>query len=205
MSKTFLDIQARYQILSGDDSVLTTGTTGDSHINAAIDDITSTYPFSWLRTAVTASLSSGVITLPSNYQPAFGIEYARIVTGEDLVQKDAKGMQDNGTNGYIITYVPGSDAYTLTCQTLTGSVLYYYYYTPTALSDDSDICFIPDPEAVAYLAAAKNWIGSERNEALQMSYAKEADRRIKAMIQQDAAFGPVISEDNISSYNLNGY
>jgi hypothetical protein len=204
MSKTFADLQERYQILSGDSSTLTTDATGDSHINAAYLDISRAYPFSWLRTEVTATLSAGDITLPATYYRGFRIEYARIVDGEELVEKDAKGMQDGGSNGYIITYAPSTDTYTFTCQTLTGSVLYYYFAIPTALSLDADICIVPDSEAVAYLAVAKSWIGSERNVELKREYQKEADDRIKAMIQQDAAFGPVISVDNIASYNLNG-
>lgn len=201
MSKTFADIQARYQILKGDDSSLVADTTGKSHINAAKDDIVSAFPFSWTQATTTLTLSAGVATLPAAYNPGFQLEDARIDT--TVLIPIPIGERDNGNdNVYWITYNSATDTYIFNSNTLTGSVVVYYHVDLTDMSSDTDKCRIPDSEAVAYLAAAKNWIGSERDKDLQADYAKEAENRIKVMINQDVEFGATYTEGSILDYNL---
>jgi len=53
-----------------------------------------------------------------------------------------------------------------------------------------EVCLVPDGEAVAYLAAAKMWIGDERNQALKADYEQEATARISQMYTQDINNGP---------------
>lgn len=199
--KDFAYLQERYQILKGDDSVLTADTTGKSHINAAIGDITSAFPFSWTHTTTTGILVAGSFTLPADYNPGFAIDYAAIVKTE-LLPKDPKRMnEDGGDYGYNVSYNATTHAYTFNCQTLTGTVTYGYYINVADLSANSDPCVIPDPEAVAYLAASKNWIGSERNQALKADYDQEAKARVKSMIQQDQAFGAIYLQGSVLDYN----
>lgn len=202
MGKTFAYVQERYQILKGDDSTLTADTTGKSHINAAQGDVAGAHPFTWTKVTTTGTLTAGVFTLPTNYNPEFSIPYAAI-DGVELTGKDPKSFaEDGGSFGFHVSYDAATNTFIFNCQTTTGTVDYQYHATPAELTLDADVCPVPDAECVAYLAAAKNWIGTERNQQLKADYQAEAERRIKEMVQKDAAFGPVYQEGSVLDYTI---
>jgi hypothetical protein len=195
---TLDDVHNRYNALIGEDVTLADDTAGVSHINAAIRDILNRYPFSWARTTENLTLATGVDGLASTYNPKWRIEDARVTgseQGDDLIFTEIQvADRDKYTTDdyvYWLSYYSTTPCYNFNSLTQTGTVTVYYQYLPAALSGPTNKCIVPDIEAVAYLAAAKNWISDERNIQLAPIFSQEADKRIKDMYVQDMNFGPM--------------
>ena len=62
---------------------------------------------------------------------------------------------------------------------------YYYYHTPSELSADADVCIVPDPQAVVYLAVSKWWLGKERDEDNSDRFYAKYQERLTKLIQND--------------------
>lgn len=203
---TFSDIQDRYLILKSDAGGAIDDT-GKSHINWAIKDILNAFPFSWNIKKTDLTLSSGTASLPSDYNPTWHIDDARIVnssTNDDNIFREASlGETDLSTDNYIywITYDTSSNRYIFNSNQTSGTVQIYYHFVPSELSNDGDTCVVPDGEAVAYLAASKNWIGDERNTGLQAIYAKEAGARIQNLYTNDIKYGDIPEQGSVIDYN----
>lgn len=208
---SFLEVQKRLKFLIGEDGSTgadstTTGATQKSHINAAINDIVNQSPFSWNVATTDLTVASGVSDLPADFNPKWGIEDARIegtYDGDyDLFTYVPIPSRDQGVDEYVywITYDTTSDVYVFNTNQDAGTVKIYYHFTPAALTGDTDVCQVPDQEAVAYHAGYKHWISDERNEEMAKMFKQEAGQRISALYIQDLNFGPSYSQGNPAQY-----
>lgn len=197
---TFLQIQQRYLDLIGDDTASVADDKGKRHINRAIGDILNKYSFSWDIASDTLTVSGGVASLPTDYNPLFGVLDARIDDQNIFTRVAISDKNTETANIYWITYDTTTNRYIFNTNT-DGSVIIYYNFIPADLSGDSEVCLVPDIEAVAYLAASKNWIGDERNVELKREYEQMADRMIQALYIRDLEFGPVTEVGTIVDYN----
>jgi hypothetical protein len=202
MSFALSTIQLRYQQLTGQP----TGTIdafGTSNINAAIRDILNKYNFTWNRTTANITLTSGVATLPADYNPQWHLEDARVVvSGTDdyvftEIQASEKSNYADDSYVYWITYDTTTDRYIFNSLAADATVNVTYNFTPTDLSLAADKCFIPDLEAVSYLSASKKWVGAERDTELKAIYEQNADKLILAMYVHD-----MVSQDSPSVYSI---
>ncbi len=206
-TSTYLQIRKRTQYLRGESD--TAGETViNDHIQSAIRDILNTFPFSWNLATDDLTLSSGVASLPADFNPIWGLYDARIVgdsTSDDniftpLNIKD-RDSYDSASYTYWLTYDTTTNRYIFNTKTQSGTVTIFYYFYPDDLSLDADVCIIPDWEAVAYLAASKMWVGDERNIPLKQDYQAEARGRVQALYNNDLMFGPVDRQLSIVSLN----
>lgn len=210
---TFSTLRQRFNYLVGDTSSSTSGII-DSHINAAIADICNAYPFSWniTNTNGTTIASSNTeysqFNIASDYNPKWHMHDVRItasVAGQDKrfteVVINDQNIYASGSYKYWITYDTANKVYVFNCTEPVGTlVTYYYYFKPVTMTAVSDSSIVPDSEAVCYLAASKNWLTDERNQALSTYYKQEASTRIQSMYQTDNAFGPVPVEGSAVDY-----
>lgn len=208
---TFSTLRQRTNYLIGDTSA-TTQAIIDSHINSAIKDICNAYPFSWNVKQTTGSISGSApyysFNLAADYNPKWRLQDARIITtsvgGDSIFQEIVPQDRDNwptSTYRYYTLFDTATNLNVFWTPEISGTVTYQYNFQPVTLSAASDTCIIPDSEAVCYLAASKNWITDERNQALAATYKQEASTRIQSLWQADNAFGPVPSEGSIVDYN----
>lgn len=210
---TFTTIQKRTAYLMGESDYTTSNddkTFRDDHINQSIQDIINAYPFSWNVTSEDLTLSSGTSNLATDYNPKWHLKDARIEnsgTSDDdiftevpITDRD-NADTDNGVYAYWITYDNSTKRYIFNSNKSSGTVTVYYYFLPETLSSDSDVSVVPDAEAVAYLAAAKMWLGDERNEKLQKNFEQEAALRIQQMYKTDQSFGPVYTQGSVVDLN----
>jgi hypothetical protein len=193
---TFANLQERFLYLIGESDTTSITDIHKSHINASIRDICNIYPFSWNLKTADLTLSSGTASLPSDYNPIWHIRDARVTgssTGDDSVYTEIpieeRDNYDSDAYVYWITQSTTTGTFTFNTPTQTGTVTIYYYVIQADLSADADVCIVPDGEAVAYLAASKNWIGDERNQQLKTDYQQEALSRIQMMQSKDLAYG----------------
>jgi len=149
--------------------------------------------WSWTLKSDTLTVSSGVANMPSDFNPSAGIVYACYeVTGDandkPYIRVDVREL-DNYTDServYFLTYSSGYWVFNSNQDSDTVKV--YYHYIPTELSDDADVCIVPDDMAVVYLAAAMWWLAKERDEAnYDRFYAKYLERR-NEMLALDKAY-----------------
>lgn len=195
---TLSTLQQRYLDLIGD-SDGTIDSFGTRNINAAINDIINRFQFYWNIADTTITTSNGVANLPTDYNPIWGIFDARsdvIYTQISLTERD---NYSEGDAVYWITYDTANNVYvfnSLKDETITIA----YNFIPTDLTNASDVCVVPDIEAVSYLAASKNWIGAERDTELKREYEQEADKYIQAMWFRDQANGPVHYLGTLTEY-----
>jgi len=193
----FLQTYTRFLYLVGETDVTSITDVQKSHINAFVADICNAFPFSWNIKTADLTLAAGVANLPADFNPNWHLHDARIVvtsTNNDYVftEIDPTNRDKYGTSDYVywITYDTTTGNYVFNSTIQTGTVTIYYYFKPATMTLDADVCIVPDGEAVAYGAAAKNWIGDERNEQLQKNYEQEAAIRIQRMYNNDLSFGP---------------
>ena len=196
----FSDLKQRYLDLIGD-SDGTIDDFGKRNINAAVKDVLNRYSFSWNKDTADITTASGVADMPNDFNPRWEID-ARDADGNVFTQiplYDRDSYDDEKV--YWITPDVSNDKYIFNSPVDTTITL-FYNFVPTALSSDSDKCAVPDLEAVAYLAASKNWIGAERDQELARNYQEMADRYINALYFRDLQNGPQEFEGNLASYNL---
>ena len=184
-------IQQRYLDLIGQPTG-TIDSFGTRNINGAINDIVNRYSFSWNLDSADLTLAAGVADLPTDYNPRWGLTDARIVVSEDnndqvFTQIPVYDRDKYSADDYVywITPDPANNKYIFNSKAQTGTVTVYYNVLPTDLSAASDPCIVPDLEAVSYLAASKNWIGSERDTELKREYEQMAKQYIDALYFRD--------------------
>jgi hypothetical protein len=203
----YSQVKTRYQYLIGENST-TPDDVGESHINYAIKDICNARPFSWNLTTTDLTLTAGVATLPANYNSKWGIQDARLINAtvnDDNVFtlisiQDRDKFQDTDYVYWLTTNATtGRQEFNTPLQT--GTVTIYYYFVPADLTADDNVCFIPDAEAVAYLAASKYWLSDDNDTNLKTVYEQEASSRIQQMYSQDLNFGPTPTFNSIIDYN----
>lgn len=207
----FSFLRQRTNYLIGDTSSTTQGII-DSHINQAIADICNAYPFSWNIKQATGVIAGSApyyaFNLATDYNPIFHLFDARIITtqvgGDSIFEEIVSQDRDNwptGTYKWYPLYDTTNNVYTFNTPETSGTVTYQYNFSPATLSGVSDVCIVPDAEAVCYLAASKNWITDERNQGLSQTYKQEASTRIESLWQKDNSFGAVPLEGSIVDYN----
>jgi len=207
---TFLTVRKRVNHLIGETNYNTKAKSAviDSHINASIFDICDTFPFSWNMVTDDLTLAAGVADLPTDFNPKWRIYDARIVgvsTDNDVVFTEIPVENRNSFQNeavYWITYDTTSGLHIFNTPTQSGTVAVYYYSVPAELTANSDICIVPDYEAVAYLAASKLYLGSPQNAPIKAEFKAEAQKRIQAMWSSDNMFGPTYIERSIAGDNL---
>ena len=192
---TFLQIQTRFLVLA-DESTITTA--HKSHINSVVQDIINARPFSWNIKSGTVTLSSGSGDLPSDYNPRWGIEDARVVnTGnvDDVIFtqipisfRDSYGSSDPK---FWITYNTTTSKYVFNSTYDDATVTVYYHFIPSDLSADNDVCIIPDIEAVAKLARNKNFETEDPEDPANAKRAYDFENIIKQLYQQDLNFSDI--------------
>lgn len=205
---TFLQIYTRMLYLIGETDTGEVTDVHKSHINAFVQDITNAFPFSWDLATADLTLSSGTADLPSDFNPNWHLSDARITgssSNDDYIftEIDPKNRDSFDSDSHVcwVTYDTSTSNYIFNTLTQTGTVTIYYYFKPATMTSDSDVCVVPDGEAVAYGAAAKNWVGDERNEGLQKNYEQEASSRVQRMYNSDVSFGPMVTRSSIVSLN----
>ena len=206
-------IQQRFNDLIGETSSSSASAAGQRHINATIQEIVGNFPFSWNITNTTLAISTYAATMPTNYYNGWPIEKCYIpataTSGEITFTQVPISEIDNYTTDdlsnpvYWIIYNATTDAYTLNSNITGVTVTIYYHYDIPTLSGLTDACPIPDPELVAYGAAAKNWIGDERNIELKREYQQTYDNGIKALWMADLANNAYIPVNGVASSQVN--
>jgi len=170
----------------------TANTIRDNAINDAITQIVNEYKFSWLMKKGTGTIASNEMDLASDYNASHGLETVYSpATGEgndDIYV--AVGMQekDNYSSSdyiYWLTWDSTSEVHVLNSNQSADAIEYYYYFTPAELSADTDVCIVPDPQAVVYLAVSKWWLGKERDEDNSDRFYTKYEARMQKMIQND--------------------
>ena len=205
---TFTVLSQRYLDLIGD-SDGTIDDFGKRNINLAIKDILNRYNFSWSLATDDLTLSSGTADLPSDYNQTWGFADARIVVSGDggdhaFTKINIADRDSYSSDNYVywITYSTTGDKYVFNSKTLTGTVTVYYSTLPADLVNTTDPTIIPDTEAVCYLAASKNWVGSERDIELEREYKNVSDQLITAMYLRDMQDTVLPFAGTVSYFNL---
>lgn len=189
----YLELRTRTQYLRGEEDVAG-DTVINSHIQYAILDILNKFPFSWGKTVVSQATNA---VLPTDVNPKWGMS---VNDGNSIWTQIGPENSYAYKSGNVFWITYESDRFKI--NTPTTSTLNIIYSTiPTALSGDFDVCIVPDGEAVAYLAAAKMYIGDERNADLKADYEKESNDRIDSMKIADQMFGPIVIEKSILEDN----
>ena len=154
-------------------------------------------------------MAAGVADLPNDYNQTWGLADARIVvscTDDDhtftkinIADRDSYSSDDYV---YWITYSTTGDKYVFNSKTLTGTVTIYYSTIPASDISGATTTIIPDTEAICYLAASKNWIGSERDIELEREYKTVSDQLITAMYLRDMQDTILPFAGTVAYYNL---
>lgn len=216
MMATYNDIKKRVAYLRGETNYTTAGddaTIIADHINFTIEDIVNRHPFSWNQTYDDLTLVAGVATMPTDYNPHWPVQDARIEGSSDddddiftIIDPNDRDNYSSDEYAAWITRDSTTGDYTFNSKTLTGTVRVYYYFIPTALSAADDPCIVPDAEAVAYLATSKFLMGEDLTpQAIQMKkdFQEEGLARIDAMAAQDIGWGPQMTQGSVLDSNAN--
>lgn len=190
----YLQLRTRTAYLRGEEDT-SVSTVIDSHIQSAIEDICNKYPFSWDKVVISQASNA---VLPTNINPKWGMSVNDGNNTWTRIDPENSYSYQGGEHVFWITYE--SDRFKINTPTTT-TLNITYSIVPTALSADGDVCIVPDGEAVCYLAAAKMYIGDERNAELKADYEKEATDRISSMQISDQMFGPQLREGSVIDYN----
>jgi hypothetical protein len=177
---TFSDCQQSLSYRYGETTLPTTGVSNRNFwINKAVEYM-SQFLFKKKNTAV---VSSGSVTLPDNFRAIYlGIIYSSDKTKFKQISEDDQmdytseqvfWISGNPTEGYKLN--------TFTDDTFT----YFYTYFPSPMTQNTDVCIIPDIEAVsayayAYLRKSQTDPLGDADKSLQ-----EADNRLKDMIYNE--------------------
>jgi len=193
MLETYATLQRKVANYLGKTNNATAVTLRDNAINDAINQACHENRWSWLLTTTSTALSSGIFGLPADYNPQMGLETAYIaVAGTDndhiMGRVSVKDLDSYSTSDYVywLTYNTSTDRYQFNSNQTSGTVVFYYFRVPTELSG-SQVCAIPDPQAVVYLAVAKYWLASERDEDNYDRFYQKYLERLDKMKSNDRA------------------
>lgn len=197
---TFLQLKNATANQLGKSDGGTANTIRDNHINDVVrNEIANVFPFSWLRkTNSSISInSSGQADLPSDYNPNHKIyDLRRVVSGtysDDLyteVPQEAFDTYGAGSLRYFIDFNTGTNLYRLNSTEPSVTLKVTYYHTPAAMTADADVCVVPDQDAVAYLAAARYWLSSERDETNHDRFKALGNQRLQQLVLDDKKARP---------------
>jgi len=162
------------------------------NINNAVNDILNKYNFSWNLKTADLTVVNGVADMPADWNPKWGIADARITASAQLddsvfTQISIYDRDNYSADEYVywLTVDVANNKTIFNTISDDCTVTIYYNFIPADMSDDADVCVVPDIEAVSYLAASKNWIGSERDTELKREYEQMAKQYIDALYFRD--------------------
>lgn len=201
---TYATISQRVQDLIGQPN----GTISDfniRNINNAVNDILNKYQFSWNLKTADITVTSGAADLPADFNPKWGLFDVRITGTAQLddtkfTQISIYDRDDYSADEYVYWLTVDVSNNKTIFNTLSDdcTVTIYYNFIPTAMSTAADVCVVPDIEAVSYLAASKNWIGSERDVELKREYEQMAKQYIDALYFRDLLQGAEVEVSSLS-------
>lgn len=205
---TYADVSQRVMDLIGQPSG-TINAFNIRNINNAVRDILNKYPFSWNLKTADLAVTSGTADLPADWNPKWGIIDARITGTAQLDDKQFTQIsiydRDNYSADEYVYWLTVDVANNKTIfNTISDdcTVTIYYNFIPSDMSAAADVCVVPDIEAVSYLAASKNWVGSERDVELKREYEQMAKQYIDALYFRDLQSGPDEVFTSLAAYNL---
>ena len=205
---TYADVSQRVMDLIGQPSG-TINAFNIRNINNAVRDILNKYPFSWNLKTADLTVTSGTADLPADWNPKWGIIGARITGTAQLDDKQFTQIsiydRDNYSADEYVYWLTVDVANNKTIfNTISDdcTVTIYYNFIPSDMSAAADVCVVPDIEAVSYLAASKNWVGSERDVELKREYEQMAKQYIDALYFRDLQSGPDEVFTSLAAYNL---
>lgn len=199
---TFLQVKNMVANRSGRTDGGTANTIRDNAINNVIrDHIANAYPFSWLRRSTTVNTdSSGDADLPSDFNPNHKLRPGYVYIASSGAANDKYLYEVNREHfdtydqalsyKYYIDYNTSTNLYRIRTTEPSQTVTVNYYHMPTALSADADVCIVPDPMCVAYLASAIYWLAKERDEANHDRDNQLGLARLNQMIINDKRADP---------------
>jgi hypothetical protein len=189
MSATYLELKTGTANIFGRADGATADTVRDDNINSAIRfDIANVYPFSWLRKSTTLNLdTSGQADLPADYNYTHNLfdAYDSNITHYYEVNQNTYQEVSTPVPKLYIDYNSSTNRWRVNASTVSKTITVIYYYIPATLSADADVCPVPDPMAVIYLAAAHVWIGFYFDETNHDRFQQLGERRVKQMINMD--------------------
>lgn len=198
---TFLQLKNATANQLGKSDGGTANTIRDNHINDVIrNEIADVFPFSWLRkTNSSISLdSSGQSDLPSDYNPNHKLyDLRKVVSGSGgdtqftEVNRELFDRYGSGTYKYYIDYNTGTNLYRLNTTQVSITAQVTYYHRPAAMTADADVCVVPDQDVIAYLAAARYWLSSERDETNHDRFKALGNQRLQQLVLNDKRSNPL--------------
>lgn len=190
---TYLDAKNATANVLGRTDGATASTLRDNAINNVVRfEIADAYPFTWLVKESTSSTdASGYWTLPTDYNPMHRIKQLRRASDDALFQEinpEQFPAYGEGDLKYYIDANAGS--YRLVTTEISTSLTGLYYHRPAAMTLDADVIIVPDLDCIAFLAAARYWLSSERDETNHDRFKRLGQERLGLLIQMDKRQSP---------------
>jgi hypothetical protein len=195
---TFLQLKNATANQLGKSDGGTANTIRDNHINDVVrNEIADAYPFSWARVSTTLSIdTAGQSDLPADYNPSHKMYDARVVTsgyGNDTIYYEVqREVFDSigATNYFFIDYNTSTNRYRVNARATSVTLTIVYYAKPTAMTADTDVCIVPDQDVIAFLAAARYWLSSERDETNHDRFQALGNQKLQQLITNDKKANP---------------
>jgi hypothetical protein len=185
MPITFLQEKQSVSNTLGRTDGATANTVRDNAINEVRYEIANTYPFSWLETPTTVVTdANGQVDLPADFNIVHKPKDVRIGS-EVLVHIDKQQSDDVSIPWYFVDYNSSTSKWRLNTNQASSSVDIIYYQIPAELTTDAQVDIIPDLTIIKYLAAARYWLGSERDETNHDRFETLGQQRLRVMINID--------------------
>ncbi len=202
---------ATANILSKTDGTSTVVIRDDAINNVRQNEIANAYPFSWLRKSDTLTTdSSGQADFDADFNPNHPCKDVRIVNsgqGDDYIfsvcQLEEFDHFNASQHRYFIDYNTTTYRWRLNTHNKSESIRVIYYQIPATLTSDTDIDIITDLDVVAYFAASRYWLSSERDETNHDRFRALGEQRIQLLINRDKKAQPR-RLTRVNPYNL-GY
>jgi hypothetical protein len=159
-------------------------------INVAIRAIYNAHKWkmTWATSSEDLTMSSGAADLDSSYNPLFGLSRCTDENNNDYTEINPADQGDyTNTDDYVywIDYNTSTECYRVNTPSTATTLSVIYNIVSTDLSDDADVCLIPDREAIAYYAAAKTWLAKERDEKNHDRYMTLYKEKLEELIEID--------------------
>lgn len=200
---TFLQLKNIVANRSGRTDGGTANTIRDNAINNVVrDHISNAHPFSWLKRTTTLSLdSSGDADLPADFNPNHKLQPGYVYVSnaganddtilQEVHQESFDIYDTAGSYKYYIDFNTSTDLYRIRTTEPSTSVALVYYHTPAEMTLDADVCVVPDPMCVGYLASGIVWLAKERDEANHDRDTQLGIQRLNQLILNDKRANPV--------------
>lgn len=208
---TFLELKDATANVSGRTDGGTANTIRDNAINNVYRfTIADAYPFSWLTVTTTvATDASGDADLPATFNRTHSafVRVAGAGASDDIslvqVPFEVFDRYDaGGQNRYYIEFNSATNLFALKTSEASKTLTVTYFQRPAIMTLNTDVCIVPDSECVVLLAAAKVWLGKERDETNYDRMNGLGLQRLNQMIINDKRANP-LRPVRSSLYNVN--